>query len=417
MADRHDNRGLRKRCECHWTRWPKCPHQWHFNFKWRGAHHRYSLDRLLCRRVESKGEAEAEVEGIRDAIRKGTFQRPGAPDAQPQRDRLTVAELLTYYVKRHVTPSRPRAVTATTAEAAVIGRVTLDRPVGAALAFGAWPVVDVTTDSIELFRAARAGRPVAANRNLALLRAAFSWAVRVGLLERTPFKRGTETVVRLSREIARRRRLEGDEGTRLLKAARGHLRALLEAALESGCRKGELLSLQWRQVRWAPRAELVLPAGKTKTKQERTVPISSRLRAILEMRRNGPDGEPHPPEAYVFGNEIGQRVITVKTAWRLACRRAKIADLHFHDLRREAGSRWLEGGVPLQIIQAWLGHANIDQTSTYLSATAAAQHSAMGQYEARVQQRATKVRKRGRKRPRPAALADKTPNKTGIGLH
>lgn len=29
-------------------------------------------------------------------------------------------------------------------------------------------------------------------------------------------------------------------------------------------------------------------------------------------------------------------------------------DLHFHDLRREAGSRWLEGGVPLHTIRDWL---------------------------------------------------------------
>jgi integrase len=32
--------------------------------------------------------------------------------------------------------------------------------------------------------------------------------------------------------------------------------------------------------------------------------------------------------------------------------------LHFHDLRREAGSRWLEGGVPLHKVRDRLGHAN-----------------------------------------------------------
>jgi integrase len=30
-------------------------------------------------------------------------------------------------------------------------------------------------------------------------------------------------------------------------------------------------------------------------------------------------------------------------------------DLNFHDLRREAGSRWLDGGVPLHRVQMWLG--------------------------------------------------------------
>ena len=52
-----------------------------------------------------------------------------------------------------------------------------------------------------------------------------------------------------------------------------------------------------------------------------------------------------------------------------AASRATLAtiDLHFHDLRREAGSRWLEGGVPLHTIRDWLGHTSIAQTSTYLS--------------------------------------------------
>ena len=44
-------------------------------------------------------------------------------------------------------------------------------------------------------------------------------------------------------------------------------------------------------------------------------------------------------------------------------------DLHFHDLRHEAGSRWLEAGMPLHHIKELLGHANIRQTDTYLNAS------------------------------------------------
>jgi integrase len=58
-------------------------------------------------------------------------------------------------------------------------------------------------------------------------------------------------------------------------------------------------------------------------------------------------------------------------------------DLHFHDLRREAGSRWLDAGVPLHRIQQWLGHANISQTSTYLCAETADDDGAMRRFEAR----------------------------------
>jgi hypothetical protein len=58
--------------------------------------------------------------------------------------------------------------------------------------------------------------------------------------------------------------------------------------------------------------ELVLPATKTKMLDGRVVPISSRLWTILEMRRTDPAGRPHPPEAFIFGTEIGTRVTTIK---------------------------------------------------------------------------------------------------------
>jgi site-specific recombinase XerD len=43
-------------------------------------------------------------------------------------------------------------------------------------------------------------------------------------------------------------------------------------------------------------------------------------------------------------------------------------DLHFHDLRHEAGSRFLGAGMPLHHVKEMLGHANISQTDTYLNA-------------------------------------------------
>ena len=57
-----------------------------------------------------------------------------------------------------------------------------------------------------------------------------------------------------------------------------------------------------------------------------------------------PDGELFPSTAFVFGNEIGERVNAIKSSWLSACRRAHVHDLRFHDLRREAGSRWVMRG-------------------------------------------------------------------------
>ena len=160
----------------------------------------------------------------------------------------------------------------------------------------------------------------------------------------------------------------------MLTHAGAHLRALIVGALSTGCRLGELLGLQWGQIRrdddgvarW-----IRLDASGTKTNVARDIPIGPRLRAELEMRRHGPDGKDLGPELFVFGNEVGERVASIATAWRATCRRAEIRNLHFHDLRREFGSRLLESGADAHTVREFLGHSNITTTSRYLRSTPA----------------------------------------------
>ena len=121
----------------------------------------------------------------------------------------------------------------------------------------------------KLPRLATGGGKVAINRNLTLLRSCFNWAIHPGgYTTSTPFKIGPVTIVRRFPELARERRLEPGEEQRLLAACGPHLRAMVEAALETACRLGELLSLQWRQVRWTQN-EIHLPGGKTKSSGRR----------------------------------------------------------------------------------------------------------------------------------------------------
>src|SRR4029453_1377157 len=133
------------------------------------------------------------------------------------------------------------------------------------------------------------------------------------------------------------------------------------------------------QVRWDLN-EVHLPAKKTKALRRRELRMSQRMRALLTMRRTDPTGEEHGPDNYVFGNVDGSRVKSIRTAWENAvlkahgipvkrtktaallpeCREAlRRIDLHFHDLRREAGSRFLEYGMPAHYVQAFLDHANL----------------------------------------------------------
>ena len=55
-------------------------------------------------------------------------------------------------------------------------------------------------------------------------------------------------------------------------------------------------------------------------------------------------------------------------------------DLHFHDLRHEAGSRMLEAGWPLHHVQRMLGHADVKQTATYLNAERVGLHDSMKRF-------------------------------------
>ena len=150
--------------------------------------------------------------------------------------------------------------------------------------------------------------------------------------------------------------------------------------------------------------EIHLRAANTKARRARYLPMSQRLWAVIEMRRHDPLGREFPVTAFVFGTQTGERVKSVKTAWEAARLKAHLCDakreknsrltqecrrqfaeinLHFHDLRREAGSRLLDAGVPLGVIQAFLDHANISTSSRYLKVTQHGMHVALRQYEER----------------------------------
>ena len=141
--------------------------------------------------------------------------------------------------------------------------------------------------------------------------------------------------------------------------------------------------------------------GAKKTSRARLLPVSARLAAVLEMAKLDLAGREYPPSAYVFG-ALGARILNVKKGWETAVLRAhghepawvrgalapasraqlEAVDLHFHDLRHEAGCRWLEQGWPIHHVQEMLGHANLSQTSTYLHASEMGLAESMRKFDA-----------------------------------
>ena len=105
----------------------------------------------------------------------------------------------------------------------------------------------------------------------------FNWGIRERLLEKTPFKIGTEAAIRLERETPRNRRFASDEDEhRLLEPCDPLMRAFITTMLDTCCRPGELRTLQWKDVD-LERREITIRPSNAKTREGRTLPISTRV--------------------------------------------------------------------------------------------------------------------------------------------
>ena len=397
------NHNLTKRCSCGRRQWIACPHAWRFNLQVGGRNVRGSTG------LADRDKAEIRVAEIRAALRAGTYAPPRRAQAPQPGAELTFGTAFGRYIEQRVEPHlSDKSLESHRGDERFLARATV--PSGAT--FAELALARVTIEDVEAAKHARqqrvseqvtrkgktwmrtAGGDVAANRMLAHLAAFWCWAIhpKRALAIASPFNLGGRVPeeLRKSKEENRDRRLRPGEEQALLDAAGPHLRDLIVAALETGARKHELLSLRWHDVRWLQN-EIALASENTKTKRARQIPISKTLRELLVRRLAAhPKDHPWKPEHHVFGDAIGGQVGEIQVAWRRTVLRAhgvkvvraatgglsaesraqlREIDLHFHDLRHEAGSRKLESGWPLHAVSRWLGHTNITTTDTYLNAT------------------------------------------------
>ena len=161
----------------------------------------------------------------------------------------------------------------------------------------------ITMQVIEQFQQSRP--LVAGNRNLAHPPRCWNWAIKKGLTSQTPFRVLHVPAITLQPEHARRLR-EAKKRSRAGGYAHGASDCGRYRARLPGGRVA--LSLQWHQVRFSPKAELFLPAGKTKAKKGPQSPDFHRPPAPCLKPQARPRRLSTPPrEAYVFGDEIGPR--------------------------------------------------------------------------------------------------------------
>lgn len=280
--------------------------------------------------------------------------------------RLTFAQLAKHYKDRYATPARyieSRKITGLRSHVEVKRIVEI-----LANHFGTKRLRTITHGDILHFRAQRLDRKVTfkkapsrqrsiatVNRELTVLRRMLSIALREGWIIKHPFS-GSDTLISPSDETKRIRVLSRNEELLLLDACderRERLRIIIICALDTGMRRGEILSLRWKDVDLASR-RINIQAMNTKTLRARSVPITGRLFAELEAlpRRD--------PSTRVFGITD-----TVKRSWATAKGIAGISDLKFHDLRHTCATRLVQGGLPIAEVSRILGHTSIVTTFRY----------------------------------------------------
>ena len=155
---------------------------------------------------------------------------------------------------------------------------------------------------------------------------------------------------------ARDRRLHSGEEDRLLIAASqskaGYIKPAICIAIETSMRRGEILNIEAEHL-CERTNRLLIP--KTKTHRPRTIllsqPAEEATRDLLKAYKRS------RPSRNAF-----------RLCWERTRARAGLEDLHFHDLRHEAISRYFEQGMTMPEIASLSGHSDFRMLARYAHA-------------------------------------------------
>jgi integrase len=154
--------------------------------------------------------------------------------------------------------------------------------------------------------------------------------------------------IRCEENARRVRRLEPGEYEKLMsscKMNRAFWCPIIDFAIHSAMRRGELLEITWDMVH-LDKKYITLPPEITKTKRSRNVPLQPKALEILRSIPRSLNGRVFP---------IG--IKNFERSWTSICKRSGITGLRFHDLKREAISRLFEKGLSVSEVQLFCGNS------------------------------------------------------------
>ena len=182
------------------------------------------------------------------------------------------------------------------------------------------------------------------NRELGIISHAFNIAIQEWDL---PIKHNPiADLKKLKMNNARNRRLEPKEYLTILRATRHYsnknIAPIIQLALRTAMRRGEIINMRWEHINFN---KSILHIPVTKNGHPRDIPLcrhTTKLLMTLEPQKNG----------RVF--EITANAF--RLTWQRLLKRTDIHDLHFHDLRHEAISRFFEMGLNVPEVALISGH-------------------------------------------------------------
>jgi integrase len=192
------------------------------------------------------------------------------------------------------------------------------------------------------------------NRELALRR-----AYNLGAASTPPKVARVPSFPMLAENNVRKGFFEHETFLSVRRALPEEIRPVITFAYCTGCRKAEILELQWPQVDLVEHIVRLEP-GETKNDEARVIPLVSELYEMLALQKAVRD-QYWPESPWVF-SRAGERILNFRNAWETACTAAglvgekgKPAKL-FHDLRRTGVRNLVRAGVPEKVAMQISGH-------------------------------------------------------------
>ncbi len=160
---------------------------------------------------------------------------------------------------------------------------------------------------------------------------------------------------------SRDRFLQSDELPRLFAALdqeKPLIRHFIYICLLTGARRSNVAAMRWEEINFDAKTWRM---PDSKNGQPHTVPLVAKAMEILQEREQNTG-----KREWVFpGNGKTGHLVSPKDAWLRIKKRARLEDVHLHDLRRTLGSWQAATGASLHVIGKTLNHKDSNTTAIY----------------------------------------------------